>query len=341
MAVSALIAVRLAEMVVGLTAHERFQAVRHLDSGGGGFMTSRGFTIAMVVVLAGSIIAFVVVNLHRKVSELKAAEDAFSNGAARKRLTELETDLLMAIAVNVGLNKSEDIFSMGEAFEQGAATLLSESRSGGKPTAETGRLEKQLAGLREKLGFRKVSSSVASISVKPVDKSAGAKPANFSVGKAAFIAMFPFAKKLGPAGNGDQGRPKQEWSRQLPEFLPAIVTGLVGRVVFLETTLAASVGDRVLVVIGLARVGEGAQIPELIEDIGLVQQTAQPAELVELPNARRLAVELAGLSEAQIAQLSEAVAGVKTTAPAKQDTGVSQEVENVTPQPAGAKEGPK
>ena len=91
------------------------------------------------------------------------------------------------------------------------------------------------------------------------------------MGKAAFIAMFPFAKKLELAGSGNHQRPQQdgspsppgfgtgaEWNRQLPEFLPATVTGLVGRVVFLETTLTANVGDRVLVVIGLASVnGDG------------------------------------------------------------------------------------
>ena len=136
MTVSALIAVRLAEVVVGLTAHERFRAVQHLDSGGS-FMTSRWFTIAMVVVLAGSIIALVVVSLYKKVRELKAAEKTFSDIAARKRLTESEIEILMAIAIKAGLKKSEDIFSMGEAFERGAATLLSESRSGGKPTTET------------------------------------------------------------------------------------------------------------------------------------------------------------------------------------------------------------
>ena len=77
---------------------------------------------------------------------------------------------------------------------------------------------------------------------------------------------------------------------------------------------------------------------ELIEDIGPVQQTTQPAESVEAPNARRLAVELAGLSEAQVAQLAGAIAGVKTTETAKGDAGGSQETADVTPQPVSAKE---
>lgn len=215
-------------------------------------------------------------------------------------------------------------------------------------------LEKQLAGLGKKLGFRKVPSSAASGSVKPVDESVGAKPADFSVGKAAFIAIFPFAKRLELAGSGNHQRPQQDgspsppgfgagagWNRQLPEFLPATVTGLVGRVVFLETTLTASVGDRVLVVIGLASVNGDGQALELIEDVGPVQQTTQPAELVESPNARRLAVELAGLSETQVAQLAEAIAGVKTTETAKGDAGGSRETVDVAPQPISVEEGQK
>jgi len=349
MTASALIAIRLAEVVVGLTARERFRATQHLDNSS--VMTSRWFTIAMVVVLVVSIIAFVVVSLCRKVRELKAAEKAFSDGAARKSLTESEADMLMAISMKIGLGKNEDIFSIGEAFERGAAALLEESRSGGKSVAGISQLEKQLAGLRGKLGFRKVSSSTTNGSVKPVDESAGAKPADFPVGKAAFIAMFPFARKVGLANGGNQEQRQQggspsppgsgtgaEWSRQLPEFLPATVTGLVGRVVFLETTLAANVGDRVLVVIGLASVSGDGQALELIEDVGPVRQTIQPAESMKEPNARCLAVELAGLSESQAAQLAEAIAGVKTTAPAKQDAGGAQKLENAIPQPVSAKE---
>jgi large-conductance mechanosensitive channel len=350
MAVSALIAVRLAEVVVGLTAHERFRATQRLDHSS--VMGSKWFIAAIVVVLVVSIIALVVVSLCRKVRELKAAEKAFSDNAARKRLTESETELLMAIAIKAGLKQSEDIFAMGETFEQGAGILFKESFSGGKPTTETSQLEKQLADLRGKLGFRKVSSSSAvGSAAKPVDKSAGAKPANSSVGRAAFIAMFPSAKRLEPAGNGNHQRPEQggspsppelltgvEWNQQLPVFLPAIITGLVGRVVSLETTLKANVGDRVLVVIGLASVGGGGQTLELIEDVGPVQQTTQPAELMKAPNARRLAVELAGLSEEQTAQLADAMRVAKATEAAKPSAGGSQETKDTAAKPVGAKE---
>lgn len=319
MAMSALIAVQLAEWVVGLTANERFKAVQNLDSGGN-LLTSRWFTITMVVVLAGSIVALLAVGLHKKVGELRTADKAFSERTARRGLSELEMDTLMAIAVKAGLKKSEDIFSMAGAFESGAAKLLEESRSAGRATMETSQLEKQLTDLRAKLGFRKASPSAANAPVKTDVKPAGVKPVEIPVNGIAYIALYPFSKKHElPAGS--QAGPTSPDSR-LPQFTPAKVTGVVGRVVYIETTLSANVGDRVLVVIESESVSEAAGVRELIEDIGVVQQSVQPTESVDTPNARRLAVEIAGLSKAQAKQLAGVFGGAK----AKQTNGVKGEI---------------
>jgi len=273
----ALVAVSLAEYVVGLTARERFQAVQQLDSGG--FMTSRGFTIAMVVVLVVSIVALVIVSLRTKIREIKAAEKKMlSDIAAKKALAESE-----------------------------AASLST-------------------------------SAPVAS-----------AEEPDAPVTDTAFIAIFPFTKEF----NGGRKQSQQdtsppqsgtgaEWSRQLPEFLPATVTGIAGQVIFLETTLAANVGDRVLIAIGPASAGEGAGRQEFIEDIGLVQQSTQPAELMKEPNARRLGIELNGLNEAQTAQLAGVIGGAtKTTGDAKADAGGLKEAVETAPQPVGSEEGSK
>jgi hypothetical protein len=264
--------------------------------GGGGIMTSRWFTVAMIILLVGSILALLIVNIYRKAGELRTAEKLFSERAAKKGLSESETDMLMAITVKAGLKKSEEIFGMGEAFEKGAAKLLEDSRSGGEATTETVRLEKQLAGLREKMSFRRAFSPAASSSFKPVEKSASAadepakpdvksaddKPADVSARNTAFIALFPFARKIEKTG----------LDRQIPQFTPAIVTSVADRVVFVETTLSANVGDRVLVVLGSQGDGEEAGVWELTEDIGVVRQSTQPAEAIKAPNGRRLAVEL-------------------------------------------------
>jgi len=319
----ALSVVKLAQGVVALSARERWQATRNLSAANNinsisNVMTTTWFTVTMVVVLVVSVIALFVVRFYKKVSERKAAEKEFFDNSARIRLIESETDTLMAIAIKAGLKRIGDIFIRADAFDIGAGILLKESFLEGKPTNETGRLEKQLAGLQVKLGFRKGSSAALS---------------GGSLAGSAFIAMFPFAKKMDLI-NGRRKRPQQGdsppgLSESLPEFMPATVTGLVGRVLFIETALSAGVGDRVLVVIGQEGISENDEMSKLIEDIGIIEQSVQPAKLLTEPNARRLSVALTGLSDTQVVQLAEIVMGVKTQGMAKQMM------------PAGSKEGPK
>jgi hypothetical protein len=339
----ALIVVELTQGVVALSARERWQATRNLGAANkinninniNDIMTTTWFTATMVVVLVVSVIAFFVVRFYKKGSERKAAEKEFFDNSARIRLTESETDTLMAIAIKAGMESIGDIFIRADAFDIGAGILVRESFVDGKPTNETGRLEKQLAGLQIKLGFRKGSSAASSGSslVESAEKPAGARPVDSAAGETAFIAMFPFAKKIDLI-NGRRERPQQGdsppgLSESLPEFMPVTVTGLVGRVLFIETTLSAAVGDRVLVVIGQEGISENDETSKLIEDIGIIEQSVQPARLLTEPNARRLSVALAGLSDTQVVQLAEVVMGVKTQEMAKQMM------------PAGSKEGPK
>ncbi len=329
----ALIVVKLTQGVVALSAHERWQATGNLSSGGS-VLTTKWFTITMVVVLVVSAIAFVVVRLYKKVVEQKAAEKELTDNAARKRLTSLEFNTLMTVANKAGLKRNGDIFIRGDAFDIGAGILIRQSYVDGKPTNETSRLEKQLADLQIKLGYRKVSSAASSGGglAGAVGKPAGAKPADSAAGKTAFVAMFPFEQTISLL-NGRRKRPSEGdsppgLSESLPEFMPATVTGLVGRVLFIETTLSAGVGDRVLVVIG-QKGSENDETSKLIEDIGIIEQSVQPAMLLTEPNARRLGVVLAGLSDTQIVQLAEVIMGAKTPQMAKQMMS------------AGSKEGPK
>jgi hypothetical protein len=136
----------------------------------------------------------------------------------------------------------------------------------------------------------------------------GAAPVNQSEPAAktaieAEIALFPFSKKFDTTGGDEE---------QFLDFWQATITGLAGKVISLETTLTASVGDRVLVVISPAENSEG-QIQELIEDIGVVRQVQKPDSTNE-PDAKRLAVELTGLSEAQVAGLNDFIKRVSAKA---------------------------
>jgi hypothetical protein len=260
MTVSALIAVRLAEEVMGLNANERWRAVKQVDSSNP--LLSRWFTIAMVIVLTGSIAALAIVSLFKKIRERKAAKKVLLDNAAKR-------------------------------------------------------------------GPAKSGNGTASV-----------QPVNGSMTKAAFIAMFPSIKKAALANGGVQALSPPgigaEWSRQIPEFLPATVTGLVGRVVFLETTLKTNVGDRVLVVIGATGFVEGAKVQEIIEDIGLVQQSFQPAETIKTPDSRRLAIELVSITEQQSAQIAGLLKINKATLAAEAQPAPSE-----TAQPVGVKEEPK
>ncbi len=305
----ALIAVRLAEGVLAVSARERWQGVQHLPSSSGGFMSSIWFKIGAAALFAGTVIAFAAVSLYNRFSQRKIAEREFADGVSRRQLTELETDMLVAITESAGLEKMADIFLMSNAFDSGAAMLLKESYVAGNPTNETGPLEKQLAGLKAKMNFRKAAGG-AYYSNGSAEKPSDAKPADSAGGKTAYIAMFPFARKLDLRnGNSKEGDSPPRLRDKLPEFMPAIVTGLVGRVVFMETTLLANVGDRVLIVFGTCGIGGDAETSDLIEDIGAVEQSVQPAEFLKEPNACRLGVLLAGISDAQAAQLAGMVSG--------------------------------
>jgi hypothetical protein len=281
----ALIVVTLTQGVVALSARERWAATRNLSSSGDSVLTTTWFTATMVVVLVVSVIALVVVRLYKKVVEHKAAEKELSDNAARKR----------------PLDRARG----GELVEPltGPEKVSSAASSGGG-----------LADVAEKPASDP-STVLGAVSLS------NRRRGDSGAGETAFIAMFPFEKKIDLINGGGRKRPQQGYSppglsKSLPEFMPATVTGLVGRVLFIETTLSAGVGDRVLVVIG-QKGSEYDETLQLIEDIGIIEQSTQPAGLLTEPNACRLGVVLAGLSDTQAVQLA-AIIGAKTQEMAKQ-----------------------
>ncbi len=263
MTMSALIMVRLAEGVVGLTAGERFKAVRNLDSGGS-FMTSGWFTVAMVILLLGSVAALAAVGWYKK-------------RAARREVEE----------------------------------SASAKRDAGKPAPPA-----------VPVGQSRPAPAAISSQVKPQAKSSDARPKEVSVRGSAYIALYSFSRKLESPAEG--AKPE----RPLPQFLPAKVLTVTGKVVSVETALPANVGDRVLVVIESQSNGEGTGRGEIIEDMGVVRQSAQPAQTTDAPNVKRLSVEVAGLSESQAARLADVIPGSKKAEAVKEDAS----------QPTGTKE---
>ncbi len=160
----------------------------------------------------------------------------------------------------------------------------------------------------ETQGQAPVTSEAAPVIRQAAPVTRGAAPVNQSEPAAktaieAEIALFPFSKKFDTtSGDGEQ----------FLDFWQAAITGLAEKVIFLETTLTADVGDRVLVVICPMEYGQ-EQIQELIEDIGVVRQI-QPADSMNEPNEQRLSVELTDLSEEQVAGLNDFIKRVSAKA---------------------------
>jgi hypothetical protein len=294
----ALIAVHLAENVLAISAHDRWQGLKNIKSDTS-FISNGWVKLALVLVLAGSVITFVVVSLIKKRNERKVAEMEFADGVARKQLTQAEADTLIEIANRAGLKRAADIFVLSDAFEAGLDILFKESFADGNPTNRTVELERHLANLKAKINYRKAGKGGWDYSGGTYEKPAGAK-------SAVSIAIIK-----------DQGDSPPGFKVSSSEFLPAIVTGLVGRVLFIETTLSANVGDRVFVVIGSGISGDGSGTPESVENIGTIEQSIGPAdtersdepasEMLKEPNAHRLGINFADLSELQAAQLAKAI----------------------------------
>jgi hypothetical protein len=154
------------------------------------------------------------------------------------------------------------------------------------------------------------------------------------VNKPTFIARFPFARILQPMA--DSGKGTQIDSADVsgnnwgpPEFVPASVTELAGPGLRIEAPLQVKVGDRVLVILKLSEEDEktrsqntGKTTPEkIIEDIGEVRHTKS------IKNGFSIAVELTGLSDPNISELTRATnsASLKTRAKAIQSLDGSKD----------------
>jgi hypothetical protein len=325
------IAVCLSREAIVASAYQRWQGLQHIKSDTS-FMRNGWFTFTMLALLVGSTISLVAVRMLRKISERKTAEREFADGVARRGLTPAETDTLIEIAIKAGLKRTADIFVFSDTFEKGLDILFKESFVDGNPTKRTVELERHMANLKAKMIFRKVAKGGGYYPGVPAVKLNEPVPANSAVIKTAFIAMFPFFRKMdlinsGSTENRKQGYSPPDWQEQLPEFMPAAITGLVGRVLFIETALSANVGDRVLIAVGSCDAGDGSGILELIQDIGTVEQSIHLAESLKGRDVFRMGIKLAGLSESQAAQLAGAVKGISPRKTKGENAGDSAEAE--------------
>ncbi len=150
----------LAAIVPALTPAQRWDAARSWF--GTSIITDRWFILISLATLLTLLVLFLVVSLQRKIQERKATEQLFVEYANRRGLSEHERQILLDIAVKAGLKRNEAIFTMGNAFESGAAKIIEErltqqkaEEAAAKDNLRILRQQIGLSSLREKLGFQK------------------------------------------------------------------------------------------------------------------------------------------------------------------------------------------
>ncbi len=152
MTASALIASGLARGLLALTPVQRWQAAQRFS---GSFITERWFLVAVLVVMFTLGALLLVVSVYKTVRELKTTENLFEDSARQRGLSEDECQLLLAVATKAGLRRGEAIYTMAGAFDRGADAMVGEHLKSRSSPEQTKQLKNELAGLREKLGFRR------------------------------------------------------------------------------------------------------------------------------------------------------------------------------------------
>ncbi len=157
MAVTPVVTTWLSAILLGLTPIERWEAARGFNSD---FMTERWFTVTLAVIIITATILFFLVSYKRKEQERRVTERLFSKYAERVGLSGRERQILLDIVDQAGLKRSEAIFTMGSAFENGADRIIEKSFGRSQTSEESKQLKAELSFLREKLGFKGRSGPV-------------------------------------------------------------------------------------------------------------------------------------------------------------------------------------
>ena len=138
---------------LALTPLERWEAMHRLNTN---IITDRWFILISLATVATLTALLFVVSFKRTMEERKVTDQLFVKYARKRGLSEREHQILLDIAGKAGLKRSESIFTMGNAFDRGAAKMIEEDLTG-RQTSEGSKqqLKTELSFLREKLGFQK------------------------------------------------------------------------------------------------------------------------------------------------------------------------------------------
>jgi hypothetical protein len=151
--------------ILALTPLERWKVLRRFDS----YSTTTewwfiSIGVAAIVVL---MVVLFVVTLCRRLQERRISDRLFVEYAEKRGLSERERQVLLGIAAQAGLKRCDSIFTLGNAFDRGAAKMIEESLSQGRTAKESEQLKTELSFLREKLGFQNQPVLSTGTAVKP------------------------------------------------------------------------------------------------------------------------------------------------------------------------------
>jgi len=145
----------LVGLLCDLTPHERYQAMRQLDTGGKSLFTDK-----WSLLLGWSLIFFLTVLLlavrrMRIEKEKRQIEDNYDALSDKLHLTAEEREILDAITARSGLPQKDDIFAHPEAFENGLASLMKDVFADGHNLVYRKKLQAAVYSIKQKLGYIK------------------------------------------------------------------------------------------------------------------------------------------------------------------------------------------
>lgn len=142
--------------LLALNPSDRWQAVREWPNALEG---STG--LQWLLYLVGAVIAVALAALLIKVRAASVArrKQAFAELAGQNGLSTSEQDLLACIARNAGLKDLSGIFTMEQAFDQGAAILMAGGRVAAMPPQKQEQVLNMISSLSHKLGLDRFPAS--------------------------------------------------------------------------------------------------------------------------------------------------------------------------------------
>lgn len=139
---------------------QKLDGVRRLQSGKG--MADYRVFVAGIILIAVLLVILQLYSKSRQWKEEEIRQKAFDDQIERLDLVGVEQKIVMDIAVFSKLKKIDSIFTMPDAFNQGAAALMKKTFSAGKSLVERKHLNQQIVSIKEKIGFKKKNYSYSS-----------------------------------------------------------------------------------------------------------------------------------------------------------------------------------